>query len=129
MTQVSLWTPILAAATLAVLGCNGSSVESDGEDACLAQENYEWFTECETADDCCLGDAPLCQIVAAIGEHKVCTRECTTAPEHEPIEGQCCSVSQDHGCNTGCCQVNYIEPEDGQSTSGWGIGICAPSSL
>jgi len=120
--------PLTALLALAP-ACNDSAVESDGEDICLLQENFDWFTECETEEDCCLGDDPLCQIVEGISAHKVCTRECTTAPEHEPIEGQCCTTSQDHNCGAGCCMVNYIEPDGGQSTSGWGIGLCAPTDL
>ncbi|MBW2276330.1 MAG: hypothetical protein JRF63_02495, partial [Deltaproteobacteria bacterium] len=98
-----------------------------GEDLCLLQENFEWFTSCETEDDCCLGDDPLCLLVPAISDAKVCTRECTTAPEDEPLEDQCCLTSQEHDCGTGCCMVNYIEPDGGTSVSGWGIGTCIPT--
>jgi hypothetical protein len=129
MTRVTIciWLVLTVAALLLVPGCNDSAVESDGEDICLYEENYEWFTPCESEGDCCLGDDPLCQVVPAVGEEKVCTRECTTAPEDEPIEGQCCTTSQEHNCGNGCCMVNYIEPPDGgTSNSGYGIGTCVP---
>ena len=119
----------LALAATVAPGCNDTAVESDGEDLCLRQENFEWFTECESADDCCLGDDPLCLVVPAIADVKVCTRECTTAPEDAPIEDQCCVTSQDHNCGTGCCMVNYIDPDGGAQNSGWGIGTCSPSDI
>jgi hypothetical protein len=129
MTRAILYltTSTLIAIATVVSGCNDSAVESDGDDLCLLQDNFEWFTACETADDCCLGDDPLCQVIPAIGEHTVCTRECTTAPEDEPIEDQCCTTSQDHNCGTGCCMVNYIEPDGGETNAGYGVGTCAPA--
>lgn len=131
MTRAELFLSIVlpVAVLAAAPGCNDSAVESDGDDPCAYQDNFEWFSQCETENDCCLGDEPLCQVVPDIGDHKVCTRECTTAPEDDPIEDQCCITSQDHNCGSGCCMVNYIEPDAGQSTSGWGIGTCAPSDI
>lgn len=131
MTRTALFFSITLpiAALVVAPGCNDSAVESDGVDHCAFQENFEWFTECETEDDCCLGDDPLCHVVPEISDHKVCTRECTTSPEDEPIEGQCCLTSQEHNCGSGCCMVNYIEPDQGQTTAGWGIGTCIPTDL
>jgi hypothetical protein len=110
-------------------GCNDSAVESDGPEYCMDSDFFEWWTECEEPKDCCLGSEPRCQEVPALGSGKYCTRECTTAPEDEPIEGQCCITSQEHGCDTGCCMVNYIEPDGGTENAGWGIGVCTPDEM
>ena len=129
MTRATFLFSMLTLAVTATFapGCNDSAVESDGINYCLQQEYFEWFTQCETADDCCLGEDPLCQVMPDLGDQKVCTRECTTAPEDEPIENQCCITSQDHNCGTGCCMVNYIEPDGGESNAGYGVGTCVPT--
>jgi hypothetical protein len=130
MKLVTLHLTLLAliAAATTVVGCNDSAVESDGDNLCLQQEHFEWYTPCETIDDCCLGSDPLCQVVPDIGEEKVCTSVCTTAPEDDPVENECCLTSQDHNCGSGCCMVNYIEPDGGATNSGYGVGSCAPGS-
>lgn len=117
---------ILAVVVLLTPGCNDSAVEEGDPDICLQEAQFIWFAECETMDDCCLGDDPLCQLATENDSAKVCTRECTTTPEEDPAEGKCCVASQDHGCDTGCCKVNYVNPDDGTSTAGWGMGYCVP---
>jgi hypothetical protein len=131
MSQAPLSTSIiiltLIVFALAVpLGCVEDGPAAGDETICTEDQEFDWWTACDNESDCCVGAEPVCTTTTLTGDIKICTRECTLAPEKNPVVNACASPEQTHGCGTGCCLINFIHPEDGSTTAGWGIGCCVP---